>query len=315
MKGKTVLITGAAGNLGTLTSRHFLQYSSCRLNLMYHNKRIADDIAADERVSLFRCDMADTESLMPALRNADTVIHFATVLFKTRPKKFPSGTNVLYFRNLLDAVKRSGVKKLILVSFPHVEGPTTPERPSTDRIDGNPISDHAITRLEAERIMLREMKDPIILRVGMVYGRGMIMPDVGRWFARRWLLGVWSEPTYIHLISKWDFCESVMRAALKPGVRGTYNIGDDGIQTLQEFLDFACARWKTKRPWRMPLWMIYLAASVFESFSDMFNTVSPLTKDFIDVARVSYYGDTRRMKKDLVPKLRYKNMVQGKDTF
>ena len=66
------------------------------------------------------------------------------------------------------------------------------------------------------------------------------MPDVARWFGKRWLLGVWKEPTTIHLISQDDFCEAVKMACINEQATGTYNIGDDGVQTLQEYLDFAC---------------------------------------------------------------------------
>lgn len=133
--------------------------------------------------------------------------------------------------------------------------------------------------------------------------------------AKRWLLGIWKEPTWIHLISKDDFLESVKSTILKEGITGTYNIGDDGKQTLQEYLDFACDVWKCKRPWRMPEWMIYTAANIFEAASALFSMKSPLTKDFIDIGRVSYYGDTTRMKMDLLPMLKYATMKDGVEIF
>jgi len=48
--------------------------------------------------------LAQKETLYPALKGVNTVVHFAGVLFKARPKKFLSVTNTLYFNNLLDVI-------------------------------------------------------------------------------------------------------------------------------------------------------------------------------------------------------------------
>jgi hypothetical protein len=65
----------------------------------------------------------------------------------------------------------------------------------------------------------------------------------------------------------------------------------------------------------MPEWMIYTAASIFEAASAFLRIKSPLTKDFIDIGKVSYFGDTTRMKKDLLPVLKYATMKDGVEIF
>ena len=224
-------------------------------------------------------------------------------------------TNLAYFENLLEVAQRLEVKRIILISFPHVEGPTSVKQPSTDRLDRTPVSVHAATRLEEEKLLLQRFPKSVILRVGMVYGRGILMPDAARWLAQRRLLCVWPQPTHIHLISKDDFLEVLKRAAANPEANGIYNIGDQGVQTLQEYLDFACEQWRCARPRRVPLRMIYLAAWLCEFVSGVFRTKSPLTGDFIDIGRVSYYGDTRRMQRDLMDKLRYPTMKHAAEIF
>ena len=214
---------------------------------------------------------------------------------------------------------QKGVKRVILISFPHVEGETTPDHPARGRLDGNPVSMHARTRLEEERLLFeygeRRGFEPVALRVGMVYGNGILMIDAARWFSRHALLGVWRKPTCIHLISTDDFLEATRAAIMNEGVRGIYHVGDEGIQTLQEFLDEATKYWHTCRPWRMPLWMINTAARVFELVSRLFGVRSPLTIDFIRIGRVSYYGDTSRMREELLPRLKYKNFREGLETL
>lgn len=312
---KNICITGAAGNLGSLTARHLLEYTDCHLNLMIHKSQLPDDLANSDRVTTYKCELNNKESLKECLENSDQIVHYAGILFKANPEEFLPKTNIEYFRNLIDVAKEVKVKRVILISFPHVEGYTDTNYPSTNKTDQLPISMHAKTRLEEERLLLSTFDNGVVLRVGMVYGDGILMPDGARWLAKKWLLGVWKEPTLIHLILKFDFAEVVKNTLLNENASGTYNIGDDGVQTLQEYLFFACEQWKCKKPWRMPLWMIYFAASALELFSAVFGTKSPLTNDFIDIGRVSYYGDTKRMRDELLGELRYSTMVDGKDTF
>lgn len=164
-------------------------------------------------------------------------------------------------------------------------------------------------------IQKKDSFEPVSLRVGMVYGKGILMIDAAQWFARHYLLGVWRKPTHIHLISKDDFVVSTIAAIEKPAVAGIYHIGDEGIQTIQEFLDDITVYKKNHRPWRMPVWMIMSAARFFEIFSWLTGMKSPLTVDFIKIGMVSYYGDTTRMRKELLPELKYKTYKEGIELF
>lgn len=313
-----VAITGAAGNLGSLLANRLVQ-ENLDLNLLIHNKNVSDKLSQHQKVSVYKTDLALADSLHEAFKDVDVIVHFAGVLFKAKPEKFLPKTNTQYFKNLLDIVIQQKVKRVILISFPHVEGETTPESPATDRLDGHPDSMHAKTRLEEEKLLFEYSQtyhfEAISLRVGMVYGKGILMIDAAQWFAKYNLLGVWKKPTYIHLISKEDFVEATFSAITKPHITGIYNIGDDGIQTLQEFLDIITTYKKNYKPWRMPVWMIMSAAQSFEWFSAIFNTKSPLTKDFIKIGMCSYYGNTSRMKKELLSDLKYKTFREGLKLF
>lgn len=313
-----VAITGAAGNLGSLLANG-MKDSDVNLNLMIHRKDLDQELKDQRSVNVYPVDLAVPGSLADALSGVDTVVHFAGILFKANPEKFLPVTNTIYFKNLLDAAIRQKVKRIILISFPHVEGESTPEKPARGILDGNPESMHARTRLEEEKLLFQyEQKyefEAVSLRVGMVYGRGILMIDAAQWFARHWLLGVWRRPTYIHLISKTDFVASTIAAVMKPNIRGIYHIGDEGIQTLQQFLDDITVYRKYKKPWRMPVWMIMTAARCFECYSGLFGTQSPLTVDFIKIGMVSYYGDTTRMRQELLPQLSYRTYRDGLELF
>ena len=313
-----VAITGAAGNLGSLLTSS-MKDLDIDLNLLVHRKDIPENLKQRPNIKAFKIDLARQETLPDALKGVDTVIHFAGILFKANPEKFLPVTNTHYFRNLLDIAVQQKVKRVILISFPHVEGECMPENPARGSLNGKPESMHARTRLEEEKLLFQYEKDHSIeavsLRVGMVYGKGILMIDAAQWFARHGLLGVWRKPTYIHLISKVDFVNATIAAIMKPGIQGIYHIGDEGIQTLQQFLDDITVYRKNHKPWRMPVWMIMSAARCFEFFSAVFGTRSPLTVDFIKIGMVSYYGDTKRMREELLPHLKYKTYLEGMEMF
>ena len=61
--------------------------------------------------------------------------------------------------------------------------------------------------------------------------------------------------------------------------------------------------------------MINTAARGFDLSSRLFGVKSPLTLDFVRIGRVSYYGDTSRMRKELLPRLKYRNFREGLETL
>jgi nucleoside-diphosphate-sugar epimerase len=314
----TILITGAAGNLGGLLARHLVQ-GEHNLRLMYHRRPLPPDLAGASNVSTIQADLAKPETLSPAVAGADVIIHFAGILFAPRPERFLPVTNTQWFSNLVNAALKANVGRIILISFPHVEGVTTPDHPATGRLDREPISAHAKTRLEEERLLFERTKGiettPVVLRLGMVYGRGILMVDAARWLAERRLLGVWREPTWFQLISTADFLRATETAILKPGVQGIYHLGDEHPVTLQEFLDKACDVWKCRRPFRTPVWTIYAVAGLCELLASVARKPSPLTRDFITIGRVSHWGDTKRAREELIPALKYPTLEDGLSTL
>ena len=156
---------------------------------------------------------------------------------------------------------------------------------------------------------------PVVLRLGMIYGRGILMIEAARWLARRRLLCVWREPTVFQLLSTADFLRAVEAAIFKPGVRGIYHVGDEQPVTIQKFLDDACRVWGYQRPVRIPFAMIYGAAWLCEWIAWIAGTPSPLTRDFVRLGRVSHWGDTHRARNELIPDLMYPTLETGLTTL
>src|SRR5262245_39099989 len=149
----TILVTGAAGNLGSRLARHLAQRGS-RLRLMVHRSPLPADLTRHASVTAVPADLAGPATLPAAVSGVSVVVHFAGVLFAPGPERFLPVTNTRWFANLLDACLAARVGKVILISFPHVEGPTSVDAPATGRTDREPVSVHARTRLEEERLLL-----------------------------------------------------------------------------------------------------------------------------------------------------------------
>jgi nucleoside-diphosphate-sugar epimerase len=314
---RTVLITGAAGNLGSRLARHLI-HQGYALRLMYHRTPLPAEVRQAANVRPIQADLGDPATLPPAVAGADVVVHFAGRLFAPRPERFLPETNTKWFANLLTASLEARVGRVMLMSFPHVEGPTSVAQPATGRLDRHPISVHAQTRLEEERLLVERTKGsrttPVILRLGLVYGRGILMIDAARWLARRRLLCVWPEPTIYQLVSTTDFLRAAEAAICKPGVHGIYHVGDERPVTIQEFLDMLCRAWGYPRPVRLPYWMIYMAACACELVATVAKTPSPLTRDNVRLGRVSHWGDTRRAREELIPDLAFPSLESGRST-
>jgi len=125
------------------------------------------------------------------------------------------------------------------------------------------------------------------------------------------LLAVWRKPTWIHLISIDDFLEAAKQAVIKDTVNGIYQLGDEKPMYLQDFLDIMAKHLGYSKPWRLPVWCIFTAAQLVETYAKIFHAKSPLTKDFIKIGMVSYTGDITRMKNELINNLKYPSIDEG----
>jgi nucleoside-diphosphate-sugar epimerase len=174
-----------------------------------HKRHFPFDLAKHSNVSIVEGDLDKPDSLLPATKDIDCVIHLAGVLFRPRPETFLHRTNTVYVRNIVDAALTNGVRKFILVSFPHVEGQTTPDARATGRLDAHPTSIHARTRLEAEKYLFTACEGKgmkaLVLRAGVIYGRDVKLIEAAHQLAKFGLLAVWRKPTWVHLLALLDF--------------------------------------------------------------------------------------------------------------
>jgi nucleoside-diphosphate-sugar epimerase len=200
------------------------------------------------------------------------------------------------------------------MSFPHVEGETTPDRPARGLRDASPSSVHARTRLQAEHTLFEACAgsdmSPVVLRVGAVYGPGILMLEAARRLMRWRLMAVWRRPTWLHLIALPDLLTAIQAAVEKSGVEGIYPVCDDRPITLQDFLDRMARELGYPRPRRLPAWCFVAAGATTELYAAVTGSIAPLTRDFIRIGMSSSVADTSR-RTELVPRLAFPTLEDG----
>jgi nucleoside-diphosphate-sugar epimerase len=282
---------------------------------LIHKRHFPFDLAKHANVSIVEGDLDKPDSLLPATKDIECVVHLAGVLFWPRPETFLHRTNTVYVRNIVDAALTNGVRKFILVSFPHVEGETTPDSRATGRLDAHPTSIHARTRLAAEKYLFTACEGKgmkaLVLRAGVIYGRDVKLIEAAHRLAKLGLLAVWRKPTWVHLLALPDFLRMLEIGIERDGLSGIYNICDNQPITIQEYLDGIAAHWGYRRPWRLPSYCFYAAATLCEGFAVAFHTRTPLTRDMVEMAMTSVVADTSRMKKEILSELSYPTLKEG----
>jgi UDP-glucose 4-epimerase len=150
-----ILVTGAAGYIGSVCTETLLERG--------HNVIALDDLseghreAVDPRASFCRVNLHDFDALNEVFRanEIDAVMHFAALCLVEESVREPAKyyrANVAAGINLLDAMLRHGVKKLIFSSTAATYGePETTPIPETHST--MPVNPYGASKLLFERIL------------------------------------------------------------------------------------------------------------------------------------------------------------------
>ena len=150
-----VLVTGAAGYVGSICAEVLLDrgYSVSALDNLSEGHRQA----VPQRAQFWACDLRDRESLTRLFdaQPVDAVMHFAAESLVERSFRETSAfysTNLAGGINLLDAMVRHGVKKLIFSSAAAVYGEPD-QSPISEEHSKTPINPYGRTKLHFEQVL------------------------------------------------------------------------------------------------------------------------------------------------------------------
>jgi uronate dehydrogenase len=221
MPAKTVLITGAAGNLGTKMRRHL--EGRCTLRLL--------DVAPQGDADIVQCDLSRWDSRwVEQFHGVDAVVHLAAD--PTAHQTWPNliGPNIDAVANVFEAAAQARVRRVVYASSNHVMGGyqddsepvlTTelPPRPGAHYVVDGQRRDstaYGTAKLFGERLgkCVAESRGLLVIavRIGWVRPGENRPQDIpvqrGAWFRLMWL-------------SNRDYCQ-LMERCLTADVRGGF---------------------------------------------------------------------------------------------
>ncbi|NBE56636.1 NAD-dependent epimerase/dehydratase family protein [Streptomyces boluensis] len=132
---RTVLLTGAAGGLGTLMRTLLPPYG--------YDLRLFDMVPVEGEPDAVTADLADQDALRAAVRGVDAIVHLAGISLEA-PFADILRSNIEGTHNLYEAARAEGVRRIVFASSNHAVGFTprpragdpliplgTPRRPDT----------------------------------------------------------------------------------------------------------------------------------------------------------------------------------------
>ncbi|MFM9447376.1 NAD-dependent epimerase/dehydratase family protein [Streptomyces acidiscabies] len=132
---RTVLLTGAAGGLGTLMRGLLPEYG--------YDLRSLDLVPVDGDPGAITADLADRDALREAVRGVDAIVHLAGISLESSFENVLRA-NIEGTYNLYEAARAQGVRRIVFASSNHAVGYTprpregdplipvdTPHRPDT----------------------------------------------------------------------------------------------------------------------------------------------------------------------------------------
>lgn len=132
---RTVLLTGAAGGLGTLMRGLLPEYG--------YTLRLFDVRPIEDEPDAITADLCDTQALREAVRGVDAIVHLAGISLEAPFEKILK-SNIEGTYHLYEAAREEGVRRIVFASSNHAVGytpaprATTRSSPSTPRAAPTP---------------------------------------------------------------------------------------------------------------------------------------------------------------------------------
>jgi UDP-glucose 4-epimerase len=117
VKRRRVLVTGAAGNIGSYFANH--SHKKYQLRLMVHHQHKGSTKHLEKYGEVIRADLADLESIKQACQGIDTVVHMAGDPSPSAAWESLLQANIIGAYNVFVAAKAAGCRRVIYASSIH----------------------------------------------------------------------------------------------------------------------------------------------------------------------------------------------------
>lgn len=233
----TVAITGVSGNLGRALARH--------LSATHAIIGIDHRPFPDERVPVehWQVDLRKARVAEPfAARRVDALVHMGIVHDRDLPTTEVHDLNVVGTRRILDLCREHAVSKVVVLSSANVYGPAPDnssfmreETPLLATARRGDMRDLVEIDMYAQSFLWRFPEvEAVVLRPVNVVGPTIRNAPSNYLRLARPLTALGFDPM-LQLLHEEDLCRAVA-IALRPGVRGVYNLAGPGELPLSAIL-------------------------------------------------------------------------------
>jgi predicted dehydrogenase/nucleoside-diphosphate-sugar epimerase len=275
-----ILITGASGALGRAVARA-VQAAGVKVRLFV--RRAPAHIPQDVEVVLG--NLGDPSAVHRAVRGASVVIHAGAAM--SGPWEEHQGATVTGTKNILEACKEFGVKKLVYISSMSVSDWAGASEYSVlnENSDLEPRAEergfYTRAKLAAERLVVefvaKNQLPTVILRPGKIFGprQPLLSAAIGWKIKGRWLI-LGDAKVRIPFIYIDDVVDAVLAAVQSEAHSGEIVQLTDPVQLTQLDVLRLCEG-ENVRTMRMPRWMVFMLAYTSQVLLGLLKRQSPLS--------------------------------------
>ncbi|WP_405769628.1 NAD(P)-dependent oxidoreductase [Streptomyces sp. NBC_00080] len=182
---RTVLLTGAAGGLGTLMRDLLPAYG--------YELRLLDLRPIEGEPETIVADLADKDAVREAVRGVDAIVHLAGISLEAPFEKI-LGANIAGTYNLYEAAREEGVQRVVFASSNHAVGFTPRPRDGASPDEGELIPVDTPHRPDTFYGLSKSFGEDLAQLYWDKHGLESVSVRIGSCFA---------EPTSVRMLSLW----------------------------------------------------------------------------------------------------------------
>ncbi len=233
------LVTGGSGYFGSLLLDKLLAHG---FECASFDINPADDKPA--AVQFFQGDIRDLAAVQRAMQGVDVVFHNVAQVPLAKDAHLFRTVNIDGTRNLLEAAKQAGVKKVVYTSSSAVFG-APKANPVTEQTQPAPAEAYGQAKLEGEHLCqayVAQGLDVSIIRPRTIMGHGRlgIFQILFEWIREgRNVPVLGSGDNLYQFVHADDLAEACILAGKRPGAE-LYNCGTDRFSSMRATLEALC---------------------------------------------------------------------------
>ncbi len=309
-----IIITGGRGFIGSnlvkiLNTKRYIIRVLTRKNSFEKDK-----------IEYREVDYHNKQSIKKAIEGFDVVIHLAATLFARNRKEYIY-ENVETTKNLIDMANENKIKRFIYISSLAAAGPSSDAfYPKTENDPDTPVSAYGLSKLLAEKEVLKFNHDWIILRPPIVYGpKDDGFSTIAEWVRKGIMISPSSKDARFSFIYVNDLCNCITRAIEDESIKNEkYYVCERNNYTWHEFISIMAEEMKLKKPKiiKMPKTLLNITATGYEIFSYIFNTKPVLNRDKVKEATTKHWIANPKKWEEKTNYTNWTNIYEGlKQTF